>query len=427
MLPPKQQDVLNRITREEVAHLTYELVRIPSETGHEGEVSRFYANYLNSAGIPARLQYVQEGRPNVIGELKGIGGGPNLLLFGHIDTIPWGACVPAKLDDDVVWGRGSSDMKSSLAAIAVAAKAIREAGIRLKGTTWLAAGVGHEVTWPIGAASFPYGDGPRALAAMIARGEIKPDYCVVTEGPIDSVKTVQGGQAVYRITVGGGPGAVHTTTTTVDHSPAVWAGEVLLFLHRYCKEIEERPLHPLIPQSPRLEIGMVAGGDFFNRNPAQVQVVGCIRWNPDWSKEQVEADFVERLQRLQGELRRRYADDSIGLNLEFILVRDACDAGESPKTLELAERLIRIAQPFIGEMKGLSGTRAVDDIAVFYKEAGIPTVCYGPSFPGVMGLTPEGVQVGYAHSDNEGQPIDCIYKVAKVYASLMMDLCGVAE
>lgn len=422
------QNVLSRITAKEVAQLTYDLVAIRSETGHEEEASRFYCDYLNGIGIPARLQTVQNERANVIGELKGAGDGPNLLLFGHIDTIPWGICVPASVDEHVVWGRGSTDMKCSLAAIAIAAKAIKEAGVKLKGTVWLAAGVGHEFSWPVSVGSFSHGDGPRAVAKSIADGEMKVDYCVVTEGPkLKSVKTVQGGQAGFRITVSGGPGAVHTTTTTIEHSPAVWAGDVLAELFRYCKEIEQRPLHPLIPLAPRLEIGMVSGGDFFNRNLAKVEIVGCIRWNPDWSIEQVRGDFDGRLKELRGVLAKKYGDESIRLSLEFIVVRDACDAAENPRTLELAERINRVAEPILGKMNPLAGSRSVDDIAVFYKEAGLPTVSYGPTYIDEKGAVPEGVHPGYAHSDNEGQPIEYIYKIAQVYAALMMDVCGVAE
>ena len=427
MSADKRQDVFSRISPEEVARLTYDLVRIPSETGHEGEVSRFFNSYLNGVGIPSRLQHVQEDRPNVIGELKGAGGGENLLLYGHIDTIPWGVCVPASMDKNVVWGRGSSDMKSSLAAVAVAAKAINEAGLKLKGTVWIAAGVGHEVTWPIGSASFPYGDGPRRIAQSIREGEIKPDYCIVTEGPLDSVKVAQGGQAVYRITVGGGPGAVHTSSFPIERSTGVWAGETLMELYSYCKVLETRKSHPLCPSTPRLEIGVVSGGDFFNRNPGQIEIVGCIRWDPDWTIERVEQDFSERLEGLRQRLAAKYGDETVNVGLDFIVVRDACDSAADPRTLDLAERIQKVAQPIVGQMRGLSGSRAVDDIGIFYKEAGVPTVCYGPSFPGIDDMLPEGVNVGRAHSDNEGQPISLMYKVAQVYAGIMLDVCGVAE
>ncbi|MCL5110583.1 MAG: hypothetical protein M1401_17295 [Chloroflexi bacterium] len=44
-------------------------------TGEEGAAAEFYAECLRSPGLGVRLQYVEPGRPNVIGRLAGQGRG----------------------------------------------------------------------------------------------------------------------------------------------------------------------------------------------------------------------------------------------------------------------------------------------------------------------------------------------------------------
>lgn len=85
------------MNEEEIAQLTYDLVKIPSETLYELEISKFYAKILRDMGLEVHLDYsVARDRPNVIARLPGRDGGKALLLCGHLDTIPIGDCVPPK-------------------------------------------------------------------------------------------------------------------------------------------------------------------------------------------------------------------------------------------------------------------------------------------------------------------------------------------
>ena len=55
----------------------------------EAEIAEYVANYLKGIGLRARIDEVMPGRSNAIGVLKGSGGGPTLMLNGHLDTGPY--------------------------------------------------------------------------------------------------------------------------------------------------------------------------------------------------------------------------------------------------------------------------------------------------------------------------------------------------
>ncbi len=81
----------------------------------------------------------------------GDGAGRDLLLNGHIDVVPAGdeaAWTTPPWDpvvrDGRVYGRGAVDMKGGLCCALFAAKAIRDAGLRLRGRLSVASVVGEE-------------------------------------------------------------------------------------------------------------------------------------------------------------------------------------------------------------------------------------------------------------------------------------------
>ncbi len=102
----------------EAVSLTQDLVRIPSVTGSEDEISRFLADWLEERGVEAL-------RDEVGNVISVSGDGPLHLLYnGHMDTVPpqpgWtrDPFEPA-VEGDRLYGLGSSDMKGGLAAMAV--------------------------------------------------------------------------------------------------------------------------------------------------------------------------------------------------------------------------------------------------------------------------------------------------------------------
>lgn len=133
-----------RVNGRELLKIITELIRIEStnpslvEGGKgEREISEFIENYLRHCGLMVFTQKVNSERKNVIGVLKGKGGGKTLLLNGHMDTVgvegmdiePF---IP-RFENGKIFGRGSLDMKAGLAAMLVVVDTILKKNLELKG------------------------------------------------------------------------------------------------------------------------------------------------------------------------------------------------------------------------------------------------------------------------------------------------------
>ena len=99
----------------------------------EGAVGRFVAEWCESAGLETTLSEPAPGRPNVIAVARGSGGGRSLILNAHMDTVGVaGMSDPfvSRLDGGRLYGRGSYDMKGSVAACMLATAEARRRGLR---------------------------------------------------------------------------------------------------------------------------------------------------------------------------------------------------------------------------------------------------------------------------------------------------------
>lgn len=104
--------------------------------GNEREAAEYLGSYVRAAGFETELLGLTPERPSLIATLHGHADGPTLVYLGHIDTVladpedwqhdPWGG----ELIDGHVWGRGAIDMKSQVAAEAVAAVTLARSGWR---------------------------------------------------------------------------------------------------------------------------------------------------------------------------------------------------------------------------------------------------------------------------------------------------------
>jgi acetylornithine deacetylase len=103
--------------------LTRQLVDIDSTTGHEADVARWLARYLEALGYQVTEQPVSDGRFNVYAQLDRP---PQVVFSTHFDCVP--PFFAARQERGLVFGRGSCDAKGILAAQVAAAERLRAAG-----------------------------------------------------------------------------------------------------------------------------------------------------------------------------------------------------------------------------------------------------------------------------------------------------------
>ena len=104
--------------------------------GEERAALEYLQAILADAGFQCELLGAEPGRPNLVARLKGQADGPTLCYLGHVDTVladasewthdPWSG----EIADGCMWGRGSLDMKSQVAAEVAAAAGLAGEGWR---------------------------------------------------------------------------------------------------------------------------------------------------------------------------------------------------------------------------------------------------------------------------------------------------------
>ena len=184
------------ITDQQVLALEQAAIRIPSTTFEEGPLADHFANYMSDLGLDVEMMEVTHwAKPGQktrqpIGRLKGTGGGPSLMLNGHMDpgvemsgwsVDPYGA----KFEDGWIWGMGAHDDKGGCVAAICALEAIVRSGIRLKGDVLMTPVVAHKLG----------GAGTRALL----RHGVKADLCINMEHSNNTIANVCVGVVMVRL------------------------------------------------------------------------------------------------------------------------------------------------------------------------------------------------------------------------------------
>ena len=177
-----------------LAEFAQRLVRIPSVSGHEGDLAKALAAELDVVGCDeVRI----DGLGNVIGRF-GTGEGPVLLLEGHMDTVdvsdPASWSRPpfsGEISGGMLYGRGAADMKGGLAAMTHALKTLAEGKNRLRGTCYLVGVVQEEPCEGM------------AIQHVIEGEGLRPDWVVLGEPTNLQIARGHRGRIALEITVRG--------------------------------------------------------------------------------------------------------------------------------------------------------------------------------------------------------------------------------
>src|SRR6266700_914532 len=209
----------------------------------EREIAHFVANWLTQAGVEVTLDEVAPGRPNVIGIVRGPGGGRSLLLNAHMDTV--GTTGMQRPHDPVVdgnrlYGRGAFDMKGGLAAIMVATAQAKK--LALRGDVILTA-VADEEFASIG------------TQAVLKRWHA--DAAIVTEPTSLELCIAHKGFVWLEVETRGR--AAHGSLPEAGRDAIVMMGHVLVALEHLDQTLRSNPSHRLLA-SGSLHASLIDGG-----------------------------------------------------------------------------------------------------------------------------------------------------------------------
>jgi acetylornithine deacetylase/succinyl-diaminopimelate desuccinylase-like protein len=379
-----------------IARDVLEFVRVPSETGADERGTRYLADLFRRNGFSAEVDEISPGMANVYSLIEGAApGAPALLINGHTDTIPIGDSDPPAIDGDWVIGRGTEDMKGGLVAMVHAAAALRKAGVRLAGNLWLSGVADHEA---------PEGKkrGPRRLIEHLRSGRIAVDGIVIVEGPA-AIWSASLGSTIFTVTIESRRGRIHTVKVPYFENPALYAGRLLVELEKLERAFAQEPPHPLCGHE-RINIGIVAAGDYFNRLPTPAVVTGTWRWTPGKTHSDVEAQLSEICRTLSTEMALEHS----------LLFEGTREPFETPRDHPLMQALLAGGSAAMPQPPEVIGMALVGDANLYANEAGVPVAYYGPAHE-------------TAHSDHERVSISSLMNCARLYAATAIQFCGVAS
>jgi acetylornithine deacetylase/succinyl-diaminopimelate desuccinylase-like protein len=138
--------------RGETVDLLSRLIRVDTTNppGNETAAAELLREYLEASDVACELYAKVPERANLVARIRG-GSGPSLLFLSHTDVVladPAEWSVPpfsGEVRDGEVWGRGALDMKSQVAASAVAVASLAREGFRPSGDLIFAACADEEV------------------------------------------------------------------------------------------------------------------------------------------------------------------------------------------------------------------------------------------------------------------------------------------
>ena len=125
--------------------------------GNEKAIIMYLKEIIEAAGLKTTIIAKDENRPNLIARLPGRGEAPPLLLYGHVDVVTtvgqqWThPPFEGNIEDGMIWGRGTLDMKGGVAMMVSAFLRAHEKGEKPAGDIILAIVPDEEVDGSHGA------------------------------------------------------------------------------------------------------------------------------------------------------------------------------------------------------------------------------------------------------------------------------------
>jgi len=397
-------NAVSAVNEQRVVSLAQQLVRINSEYSEEGvrnhyEITNFLKGLYESLGMEVHYAEPEKGFPLVVARLRGKVGKPILGIIGHYNTVLIGDRskwtvdpLGAEIRDGRIWGRGSGDMKKTIAATIEATRAVMASKTELKGDlvhVWFA-GEGHH-------------DSALEHMAGAGRAYAGADW-YIDEGDANIGK-VAGSLVWIQLRVKGLTG--HTAMYRGDGRKPINAISKMVRLLSRIEQVDDwmtYKTHPLFGKprrystKPIVEIGRISGGIKVNQVPEECTA---------------EVDF--RL--LPGQTAEKLFDELRSL-IEKVRAED-----EEFEPVEVKPVHIISSRPW----------ELTDDHPVVkaIREVATPILGSRPQWRGlVFGSRPPlwefaevihfGVPGGAdAHAPNESQTIDGLVKGTKVFAALI--------
>jgi acetylornithine deacetylase/succinyl-diaminopimelate desuccinylase family protein len=388
------------IDRTEPIELLARMVQTPSHPGIEQQETAVVAilnEFLARWDLQPELVEVADGRPNLLCTVEGGAPGPHLLLCGHTDTVPLNETDPGvgfsgRVEDGRLWGRGATDMKGAVAAMAAALAALYQTGRLSAGRMTLAAVIDEEIE-SLGAEHL-IRSGFQADGAIV--GEPTQNRVCIGHKGLEWLEMVFEGKAAHGGTPRAGINAIDAAASFVQG-----------VRNELVPRLDQRT-DPLLGP-PTINFGTVRGGDQPSTVAASCVLTADRRSLPgetfELMCEELEgllAAVRAEMPGLRTELRRLPGGMA---TMEHVALKTAPSEA-------VVEAAVAARRRVCGEAGELGAFSAWTDGALISAFAGIPTLILGPG------------DLAVAHSPQESVEVAQVIEAARIYALCAEEFCG---
>ena len=359
-----------------------------SDGAGECEIADYLAAWFAHRDIECHRLESVAGRPSIVGVLRGTGGGQSLMFNGHIDTVslssyeadPLSGSLGQKDGKEVIFGRGTLDMKGGLAAALSALSTIKASGETPRGDLIIAAVSDEE-------------DASQGTRDVLA-ANWRADAAVVAEPTMGAIATANKGFYWVEVDVLGA--AAHGSNPAAGEDAILHAGWFLRVLERYQTQL---PVDETLGQAS-LHCGLIRGGEEPSSYPGKCTITVEFRTVPSQTEEKVLGELSSMLAAIAKENPRfKYNEPRITLSRP---------AQKLPADHPLVTKTVECAT-HVGNRPAVQSVPFWCDAALLAK-AGIPSIVYGPSGDGL-------------HSKEEWVEVESLKFMERVYARLAREWC----
>jgi succinyl-diaminopimelate desuccinylase len=399
------QQVLEQVDRQRIVEIACKLADTVSITGEEKEVAEYLGSEFDRLGMQVEYQEVEEGRPNVIGTLKGSGAGATLMFCAHMDHFdnPQETVV----EDDRIYGRGLVNMKAAFPCYIEAVAALQKAGVQLKGDLIISGVVGEIEKAQIGRFHGKNYRGAGVGARYMMDHGVMADMCIIGEPTGLQLQIGNAGLLWARVGVDGRATKFVLAACKVAQAIQDWE-----------KEYQRKNPHKFM--LPTVQIGAIDGGNAFKpgtRPTTDIFVI--VKMLPGAVPLAIKRDIEQVCERV-----RKREPDILDIRVDLYLTTPGYEISKREyvvKAMEQAHRTVfNQPVPYAKPIRyGITSDGA--RIAAY----GVPAITYGPGF-GTHLVDPTETKAGPEWDSptgvRRGVGIENMVNCTKVYAMAALDI-----
>lgn len=347
--------------RDEAIQLFQKTVQIPSPTGREGQLSAFFAEYMESFGLEVQKYEYEHGRPNLLAEWVGDNQGKKFVFNGHMDVFPPPVGVRSRfgswsgvIEDGKLYGQGAGDMKAGDCAAIMAVRILKEKGYVPDGRVLLSFMVDEENTSEMG------------VRSLLRDGIFSDGDFGVCMEPSDNMLLMEEG-GVWQTEVTYLASGGHTTSPVREEDALMKSIRVILALYKLREKIEARSFPGL--GHPFLQINMLNAGTVSNVRASKSTFTIDRRFAAEEDFETVRQEIFDVLDRFKAE------DPAYDYTLKEVAYYPSAKRDAEDENVKL---MIRACEEIQGRKVPHFARYASSDAVHIMDQTGMQIPIYGP-------------------------------------------------